>query len=213
MADLVYDPYDAALHLDPHPVWKRMRDEAPLYFNETYNFYALSRFADVRGAMLDAATFSSAHGVMLDLLDLPIEVVPKTLPFMDAPEHTRLRNLVNRTFTPRRVAELESRIRELCAGYLDPFVGAGGFDVVRDFGGKLPMMVIGSLLGIPLEDQDQLRQWADRIFERPAGAGFFEYDFEVMGLFHEYCVTLAEARRREPADDIMTALGLCRDRG
>lgn len=153
--DLVYDPYDYGIDADPHPVWRRLRDEAPLYHNERYDFYALSRFQDVLDAHLDPETFSSARGTVLELMDEPMDPAPMI--FMDPPEHTRLRRLVNRAFSPRRIAALEERIRELCARYLDPLVDTGGFDYVADFGAKLPVMVVSSLLGIPEVDQDQVR--------------------------------------------------------
>jgi cytochrome P450 len=123
---LVYDPYDYELDREPHPVWKRLRDEAPIYYNPEYDFYALSRFRDVLDASLDDKTFSSARGTVLEMMDEPL--VDPPMIFMDPPKHTSFRRLVSRTFTPRRIADLEPRIRELCAGYLDPLVGSGRFD-------------------------------------------------------------------------------------
>ena len=122
--EIVYDPYDYAIDADPHPVWKRMRDEAPVYWNEQYQFWALSRFADVYEASRDIETFSSARGTVLELIDHPIEAFAPMI-FQDPPYHTVLRALVSRAFTPRRIASLEARIRELVAEYLDPWVGGG----------------------------------------------------------------------------------------
>src|SRR5947209_9345048 len=123
-ADLVYDPYDYEIDQNPHPVWKRLRDEAPLYYNERHRFYALSRYQDVLDALLDWKTFSSARGTVLELIGPgPLaegereQLVPGslgTMIFTDPPGHDVARRIVNRAFTPRAVGHLEERIRELC---------------------------------------------------------------------------------------------------
>jgi cytochrome P450 len=166
-ADLVYDPYDYSIDADPHPVWKQMRDEAPLYYNAEYDFYALSRFADVFAASVDHETYSSNRGTVLEMMDAPMQDPPMI--FMDPPRHTHFRKLVSKTFTQRQMGKLEGRIRELCRGYLEPFVGAGGFDYVADFGAQLPVMVISSLLGAPEEDQEQLQIWTELTLHREPG--------------------------------------------
>ena len=123
---LVYDPYDYVIDADPHPVWKRLRDEAPLYYNEQHDFYALSRFDDVLAAHLDPVTFSSAHTTVLEMMGPePDPFMTTMMIFMDPPEHTRYRKLVSRAFTPRHMSALEPRIRSLAAGFLDEFVGGG----------------------------------------------------------------------------------------
>ncbi len=168
-ADLTYDPYDDVIDAAPHDVWRRLRDEAPLYYNEQYDFYALSRFADVMAASVDWQTYSSARGTVLEMIDTtPPDPTPPTtndgygmMIFMDPPGHDELRRLVSRAFTPRRVAALEERTRELCARFLDPQRDGTGFDYVEDFAAKIPAMLIGALLGVPNEDQDQLRIWGD----------------------------------------------------
>lgn len=203
--DLVYDPYDYELDADPHPVWRRLRDEAPLYRNDRYGFYALSRFQDVLDATLDVETFSSAHGTVLEMIDEIPDPAP--LLFMDPPQHTRLRRLVSRAFTPKQINGLEPRIRELCAGYLDPFVGSGGFDYVTGFGARLPVMVISSLLGVPEEDQDMLRERTDLSLHREPGQT--SPTPEQMGALmdvHGYWQAHIDERRRRPRDDIMTEL-------
>lgn len=168
--ELDWDPFDRTLHKDPYGVWRRLRDEAPVYHNEQYDFYALSRFADVMEASLDTETFSSEHGVTLDgITDQPWPT-PKAMIMMDPPDHTAMRKMVNRTFFRSTVAELEDRVRTLCRGYLDAYVGAGGFDYVRDFSMKLPVMVISSLLGFPEEDHDNLREWSDAQLHRDEGS-------------------------------------------
>jgi cytochrome P450 len=200
---IVYDPYDYAIDADPHPIWKRMRDDAPVYWNETYRFWALSRFADVYDASRDIETFSSARTTVLELLDQPIEPFAPMI-FQDPPYHTVLRALVSRAFTPRRITALEVRIRELVARYLDPMVDADGFDYVEDFAAKLPAMVIGSLLGVPEADQDTVRRQTDEMLhiepgetlaDKPAVADLFGYWFE-----------LINERRAQPRDDLITAL-------
>lgn len=169
-ADLRWDPFDRTLHKDPYGVWRRLRDEAPLYHNEQYDFYVLSRFADVMEASLDTDTFSSEHGVTLDAITDEPWASPKAMIMMDPPDHTAMRKMVNRTFFRSKVAELEDRVRTLCRGYLDGYVGAGGFDYVRDFSMKLPVMVISSLLGFPEEDHDDLREWSDAQLHRDEGS-------------------------------------------
>ncbi len=208
MTDLYYDPYDYDIDADPHPVWKRMRDEAPLYRNDRYDFFALSRFADVHDASVDVETFSSAKGTVLELMDHGQEIYPfPMMIFRDPPEHTQLRKLVSRAFSPRRIAALEEQIRRLTVGYLDPFVGAGGFDYVADFGAKLPMMVIGAMLGVPAEDGDDIRVWTDASLHREPGETNASERIRTVhqnlwGYFARY---IAE-RRATPRDDMMTDL-------
>jgi len=201
-----YDPYDYAIDADPHPVWRRLRDEAPVYRNDELDFYALSRFADVLAASLDHETYSSAYGSVLELMSDSPGQSPMMI-WQDPPEHTRLRKLVSRAFSPRRIAALEPRIRAVCRDYLDPFVGAGGFDYVADFGAKLPVMVISSLLGVPEADQDDIREWTDALLHREPGEvegsrRHQEVSEKLWGYFARY---VAE-RRAQPRDDIMTDL-------
>ena len=203
--ELYYDPYDYDIDADPHPVWKRLRDEAPVYWNQPHGFYALSRFADVFAAHLDPQTFSSARTTVLEMMDQPFPDPPMI--FMDPPEHTRFRKLVSRTFTPRRIAELEPRVREIAATYLDGFVGSGGFDYVADFGSKLPVMVISSLLGAPREDEDQLREWTDLMLHRePGETGMSEAAQRVQRQLFDYWQQHIDERRRVPRDDVMSEL-------
>ena len=168
-AELRWDPFDRALHRDPYGVWQRLRDEAPAYHNEQYDFYALSRFDDVIEASLNTETFSSEHGITLDAITDDPRGPPKAMIMMDPPDHTALRKMVNRTFFRSTVAKLEDRVRALCRRYLDEFVGAGEFDYVRDFSAKLPVMVISSLLGFPEGDHDNLRVWSDDQLHRDEG--------------------------------------------
>jgi cytochrome P450 len=205
MADLYYDPYDYDIDIDPHPAWKRLRDEAPLYRNERYDFWALSRFADVYTASLDWKTFSSARGTVLELIDKIPE--PRSMIFQDPPEHEALRKLVSRAFSPRRIAELETRVRELVAGYLDPMIGSGGLDYVADFGARLPALVIGSLLGVPPEDQEQVRLWTDEVMHRdPGETDISERMKKAQHALWGYFWNYIQERRSERRDDMMTDL-------
>lgn len=207
LSDLTWDPFDHALHRDPYSVWKRLRDEAPTYYNERYDFYALSRFDDVLEASLDPDTFSSEHGVTLDGITEEPWGTPKPMIMMDPPEHTAMRKLVNRSFFRTRIAELEDRVRSLCRNYLDEFIGGDGFDYVRDFARKLPVMVISSLLGFPEDDHDNLREWTDSQIHREEGATDLtergQQDFRKL---IDYYNDQILARRANPRSDIVSDL-------
>jgi cytochrome P450 len=207
-----YDPYDRVIDANPHRVWRRLRDEAPLYHNAAYDFYALSRFDDVLAASTDWRTYSSARGTVLEMIDTSPEGAAMfggdgggMMIFMDPPRHDDLRRLVSRAFTPRRVAALDARIRELCGDFLDPQIGAGGFDFLEDFGAKIPAMVIGALLGVPNEDQDQLRIWGDWLM-RYEPDGISAEKAEAMGLLHEYLAAMVRDREQNPRDDMVSDL-------
>ncbi|HEX7521088.1 MAG TPA: cytochrome P450 [Acidimicrobiia bacterium] len=208
MTDLVYNPYDYAMHEDPYPTYARLREEAPLYRNGERNFWALSRHADVMAAFRDPAHFSNRDGVSLD----PAASGPnayRTMSFlaMDPPRHDRMRALVSRGFTPGRVAGLEPRIRELARLHLVPALERGAFDFVGDFAGKLPMDVICELMGVPPADRDEMRRLADLLVHREEGV----FDVPPAGL--DAALTLAGyydemlvERRRRPTDDLTSAL-------
>ena len=204
---LVYDPYDYEIDADPHPVWKRLRDEAPVYYNEKLDFYALSRFDDVLAAHLDPTTFSSAHTTVLEMMEPEISEFEKSLMiFMDPPQHTRYRKLVSRAFTPRHVGSLEPRVRSLAARFLDEFVGSDGFDYVADFGARLPVMVISALLGAPEEDEAQLREWTDDMLHIDPGEMLGHKAEEIRHDVREYWQAHIDERRTHPRDDIIGEL-------
>ena len=207
-AELIYSPYRYEIHEDPYPTYQRLRDEAPVYQNVEGGFWALSRHTDVVGAFRDNARFSSAHGVSLD----PAASGPhahRTMSFlaMDPPMHGRMRGLVSRGFTPRRVAELEPRIRELTREHLELALDQGSFDFIGDLAGKLPMDVISELIGVPRADRDELRRQSDLLVHReegmddvpPAGVE------AAFSLVTYYAGMLAE-RRARPTDDLTSAL-------
>ncbi len=206
LAELYWDPFDTQIDTDPYDIWRRLRDDAPLYRNERYDFYALSRFADVEAAHRDPKTFSSAHGTVLELMtEHPIG--GGQMIFLDPPEHTRLRTLVSRAFTPRRIGELEGRIRALCADFLDAAGPRGTFDYVQDFGARLPAMVIASLLGVPLEDQNEVRGYIDQVFHLDPEKGMInDVSFDAMMKLHTYLTAQMEQRQRHPLDDMLTDL-------
>jgi cytochrome P450 len=202
--DLVYDPFDEATNDDPYPVYARMREAAPLYHNDKFSFYALTRYEDVLAGLLAPDVYRSGHGTMFELLDAPDELVPNWLLFKDPPDHTRLRALVSRAFTPRRVAELEPRVRELAGQLLDRYGPGDTFDFVSDFGRQLPMRVIGSLIGVPPEDLDHVQSLFAAFSEMQANDEGF--DFSKLQAINEYFRAMAEDRAAHPRDDMMTAL-------
>ena len=198
-----WDPYDHEIRKNPHEAWRRLRDEAPVYWNERYGFWALSRFDDVLAASIDHGTFSSAYGITLDNIGQKPE--HPMMIMMDPPDHDVLRKVVSALFTPRAMLRLEERVRELCVKYLDPFVGSGGFDYVRDFGMRLPVMVISSLLGFPEEDHDKLREWSDALLHREEGReGPTDEGMEAQKQAWGYYWNAIQARRKDPRDDMVS---------
>jgi cytochrome P450 len=167
---LAYSPYAYEVHEDPYPTYARLREEAPLYRNDELGFWALSRHADVLAGFRDSELLSSANGVSLE----PSGTGPhasRTMSFlaMDPPRHGRMRGLVSRGFTPRRVVDLEPRIRALTIEHLEPALERGTFDLIADFAGKLPMDVISELMGVPPADRDEVRRLADLVVHREQG--------------------------------------------
>jgi cytochrome P450 len=200
-----YDPFSYELDEDPYPVYRWMQDEAPAYWNERHGFFALTRFQDNLDAFLDWQTYSSARGTVLELMDAP--ALPPLMIFTDPPRQTRLRNLVSKAFTPRRVAALEGEIRRIAVRYLDPLVGRARFDAVKEFTAKFPMDVISALLGIPEADRDTVRGWSNAILHRDPGnpvppPSCMEAQLHLLRYFTE----AVAQRRARPRDDMMTAL-------
>jgi cytochrome P450 len=202
-SDVYYDPYDTAIDADPYPVFRRLREEAPLYFNEAHDFYALSRFDDVERGLLDNKTFISGRGGIIELIRANIEMPSGVLIFEDPPVHTIHRRLMSRVFSANRVAALEPQIRAFCANSLDPLVGSAGFDFIADLGAQMPMRVIGMLLGIPEQDQEAVRDRVDANLRTEAGQPMeVSEDFVPTDMFGEYI----DWRADHPSDDIMTDL-------
>ncbi|MGB8386954.1 cytochrome P450 [Mycobacterium sp.] len=203
-SDVYYDPYDVEINADPYPAFRRLREEAPLYYNEQHDFYALSRFADVDQALVDHQTFSSARGVILELIKANIDIPPGMLLFEDPPVHDTHRKLLARMFTPRKISDLEPKIREFCAQSLDPLAGTGRFDFVADLGAQMPMRVISMLLGIPEEDQEAIRDRSNAMMRTEAGqpVSMASEGIDSGEAFAQYI----DWRAEHPSDDIMTEL-------
>jgi cytochrome P450 len=200
---LSYDPYDVDINADPYPVYRRLRDEAPLYYNEPHDFYAVSRFEDVERGLLDARTYISGRGAIIELIKANVEIPPGVVIFEDPPTHNIHRRLLSRAFTARRVAELEAKVRDFCVRSLDPLVGAGRFDFIADLGAEVPMRTIGMLLGIPEADQVSIRDHVDANLRTEAGQPMQVREGFISGeMFAEYI----EWRADHPSDDIMTEL-------
>jgi cytochrome P450 len=200
--DVYYDPYDVEINANPYPVYRRLREEVPLYYNEPYDFYAVSRFDDVARGLLDPVAHPSGRGVILELIKSDLEIPPGTLIFEDPPRHTIYRRLLSRVFTPRRVASLEPKIREFCALNLDPLIGAGAFDFIADLGAQMPMRTISMLLGVPESDQEAVRGFAEGALRTEAGKPMEMSDDFGGEMFAQYI----DWRAEHPSDDIMTEL-------
>ena len=203
VAPLAYSPYDYAMHEDPYPTYARLRAEAPVFYNEQLDFFAYSRHADVLSAFRDVDRYSNAYGVSLD----PAAFGPdahRAMSFlaMDPPRHTRMRSIVGKSFTPRRVAAMEGDIRRLARAHLEPALERGSFDFIGDFAGRLPMDVISELVGVPPSDRAEVRRLADLLVHREEGMD----DIPQAGLDAAltlagyYAQMVAERRRREHDD-------------
>jgi cytochrome P450 len=205
-SDLYYDPYDLEIMANPYPVFRRLREEAPLYYNDQHDFYAVSRFEDVDQGLMDHATFSSARGGVLEIIKANIEIPSGVFIFEDPPLHSVHRSLLSRVFTPRKMNALEPQIRRFCADVMDPLVGGGQFDFVTDLGAIMPMRVIGMLLGIPEQDQESIRKRGNaRLRSEPGMAREFGsggINFGGSAFFADYI----DWRKEHPSDDLMTEL-------
>ncbi|ONH58906.1 cytochrome [Frankia sp. CcI49] len=203
-APVQWDPYDSSLAADPYPTYRRLRDEAPLYYNEEHDFYALSRYADCERGLPDWETYRSGRGMVLEIIRAGIDIPPGTLIMEDPPVHTIHRRLLVRVFTPRRISMLEPRVREFCAGALDPYRGRDRFDLMEALGGELPMRVIGMLLGIPEAEQASVRDHVDSSMRIQDGSGINVADAAVLSgeIYGDYI----DWRRDNPSNDLMTDL-------
>jgi cytochrome P450 len=202
----VYDPYSYEIDEDPYPVYRWMRDEAPLYHNEALDFYALTRFRDNLDAFIDKDAYTSTWATSLEFMNQP-HPDSGLMIWMDPPGHNRYRGLVSKAFTPRRIAELEPRIRDIAATHLDALVGRERFDVVKEFTARLPMDVISELLGIPEADRRWVQEGSNAMLHRDAGNPLprpeaIDAQRKVLAYFDEQ---IAE-RRARPRDDMMTHL-------
>ncbi|BDE14824.1 cytochrome P450 [Mycobacterium sp. 20KCMC460] len=203
--EIYYDPFDFDIDDNPYPIWKRMRDEIPLYYNEKYNFYALSRYEDVAPELTNWETYRSGRGTTMDIIMSGIEVPPGVILFEDPPLHDLHRRLLSRVFTPRRMEAIEPLTRDFCVRALDPLVGSGRFVFIENLGAMIPMRTIGYLLGIPEENQADIRDRGGRAINlregtfRAVDEDLFEKSYEV---FSDYI----DWRIEHPSDDLMTQL-------
>lgn len=203
--DVYYDPYDVNITANPYPVFARLRDEAPLYYNERYNFWAISRHADVEKALSDWETFSNSRSDILELIQSKFPMPPGVMMFEDPPRHTMLRGVMSRVFTPRRMAAIEEQIRAYCVRCLDPLVGSDGFDIIAELASMMPMRVIGMLLGIPEDDQIEVRDANDANLRTKPGTPMKVADPDSIAdgrIYADY----VDWRAKNPSDDLMTAL-------
>ncbi|KQH76897.1 cytochrome [Mycobacterium gordonae] len=203
--DVYYDPYDVNITANPYPTFARLRDEAPLYYNERYNFWAISRHADVEKALSDWETFSNSRSDILELIQSKFPMPPGVMMFEDPPTHTVLRGVMSRVFTPRRMAAIEDQIRAYCVRCLDPLVGSDGFDIIAELASMMPMRVIGMLLGIPEDDQIGVRDANDANLRTKPGTPMKVADPDSIAdgrIYADY----VDWRAKNPSDDLMTAL-------
>jgi cytochrome P450 len=202
-SDVHYDPYDAAIDDDPYPTWRQLRDDAPLYRNDTLDFFALSRWDDVKPALIDWETYRSGRGTVLEIIQSGIEIPPGVLLFEDPPIHDAHRALLSRVFTPRRMLDLEPLVRRYCVSALDALVGRDEFDVIAEFGIEVPLRTIGYLFGIPETDLIAYRKQIDgTIVTDGTPVSFDESSFDVFSVLADY----VEWRSSHPSDDLMTEL-------
>lgn len=199
-----YDPYDVGINADPYPVYERMREEAPIYHNERYDFWALTRYDDVNQALVNWPTFSNSRSDILDIIKAGIELPPGVILFEDPPLHTAHRKLLSRVFSPKRMEALEDQVRAYCVVCLDPLVGESRFDIVTELAREMPMRVIGMLLGIPEQDQVAVRENTDANLRTKPGQPMEVKQERVASgdMFEDYISWRAE----HPSDDLMTQL-------
>lgn len=206
--DIPLDPYAYGLHEDPYPTYARLRRKAPVYYNSDLDFWALSRHADVRAAFRDAGRLSNAWGVSMDPASYgPDAHTAMSFLAMDDPKHLRIRKLVSKGFTPRRVNELAGRITALTHRHWSRCLDLREFDYIADFAGRLPMDVVSELLGVPEADREHLRRQSDLLVHREEGV--LDVPEAAIGAYLEvrqYYTDLIADRRKHPGDDLVSAL-------
>ena len=199
-----YDPYDIDIDNDPYPTWRRLRDECPLYRNETLDFYALSRWEDVKPALIDWETYRSGRGTVLEIISANIDLPPGLLLFEDPPIHDVHRALLARVFSPRRMLDLEPLVRNFCVSALDSLMGRDEFDIIGEFGIEVPLRTIGYLFGIPETQQVEYRRRTDEALATDGTPN--EFDQSVLDSLLSVLADYVDWRSHNPADDLMTDL-------
>ena len=200
-----YDPYDVGITADPYPTYARLREEAPIYYNDRYDFWALSRHPDVEKALSNWEVFSNQRSDILELMKSDFDMPNGVMMFEDPPVHTMLRGLMSRVFTPRRMAEIEDQIRQFCIRCLDPLVGSDGFDIIAELASMMPMRVIGMLMGIPEDEQISVRDANDANLRTRPGAPMKVVKADAIADGSVYA-DYVDWRAKNPSDDLMTAL-------
>ena len=200
-----YDPYDVGITADPYPTYARLREEAPIYYNDRYDFWALSRHPDVEKALSNWEVFSNQRSDILELMKSDFDMPKGVMMFEDPPVHTMLRGLMSRVFTPRRMAEIEDQIRQFCIRCLDPLVGSDGFDIIAELASMMPMRVIGMLMGIPEDEQISVRDANDANLRTRPGAPMKVVKADAIADGSVYA-DYVDWRAKNPSDDLMTAL-------
>jgi cytochrome P450 len=205
-AELYYDQYSYEIDDNPYDIWKRLRDEAPVWYNEKYNYWVLSRYDDVLRASMEWQNFSSAWGTVLEIMSEE----PNQSTMMinnDPPYHDQLRKVVANRFTPGNISKMADDIRDIVVGYLKPLEGKAEFDFVQDFGRWIPMDGISSLMGIPVEDRRKINQWADDMLHiADGGEGATEQGMASLGEMHVYLQSVLADRKANPREDFLTEL-------
>jgi cytochrome P450 len=202
---LVFDPFSEQFFNGAWETYRRMQEEAPVYYSEEYDFYALTRHVDVAAGLKDYETYSSAYGIDLSMVRSG-EKPPESIIFMDPPDHRHMRSLLNKVFTPRAI---ESQ-RQMVGEKIDKYLGAANpdrFDVVQDFSGPFPVEVITTMLGVPEEHAQQVRHWIDESLTREpgqveVGESGMQANINTAMLYYD----LVKQRRDEPRDDLFTKL-------
>jgi cytochrome P450 len=208
-AGVEFDPFSDVFFDDPYDMYRRLRDEAPVYHSERYGFWALSRYDDVVEAHKDWKTFSSSHGVDLHTLSTPPEQVAmfRSIIMMDPPAHDRLRALVSRVFTPRAVQSFEPIVREVIESYVEPLDGRDRFDAVTELSGPFPVEIIARILGVPEGDRQQIRHWLDlQLHREPGRLGPTTEGEAASSEAGAYFYGLVREKRRHPGDDMISRL-------
>ncbi len=202
-----FDPFSRDFFDDPYDTYADLREHAPCYYSEQYDFYALSRFDDVVAGHRDHATFSSTHGQTYEQLKSGEPAQMGSIIAMDPPEHTRYRKLVSRSFTPRSIGNYEGLVREIISGYLDPLMGRRQFDILEEFAAPFPVEIISTILGVPPEDRQQIRHWTDAMLHREEGSAMGSQASAEAGMAQGmYLFQLSQQKRAEPANDMLSAL-------
>lgn len=202
-----YSPFDPEIIADPYPVYRELRDHAPVYWSAQANTWVLSRYDDVSAALVDPATYSSGSGIFptppeVDMTQLFLPMLIMT----DPPRHTALRKIVSKVFTPRRIGELEPHIHAIVDDLISHSPDSGAWDFVSGFSGPLPAIVIADMLGVPRADRDRFRAWSTTLIQSNPTRGEFGSGLEAAASLYEYFSAFLADRRAHPQDDLMSAL-------